>query len=104
MTAPRSPWLKLRRNPAAVLSAIILVSMALEALLGPSLAPIGAGEVTRNSFLSPSSLHLFGTDLNGRDLLYRNLLGPRISLFDGMSAASTIFILVLTQLLIADSL
>src|SRR6516164_5853302 len=87
MTDRRSPWLKLTRNPPAVLSAIILVSMTLGALLGPALAPVGAGEVTRNSFLPPSSLHLFGTDLNGRDLFYRVLLGARISLLVEIAGA-----------------
>jgi len=66
--------------------------MALWALLGPALAPTDAGEVTRNSFLPPSSQHLFGTDLNGRDLLYRVLLGARISLFVGIFGALTSFV------------
>jgi oligopeptide transport system permease protein len=92
MTEPRSPWLKLRKNPAAIVSAIVLACMALGAILGPLLAPIGAGEVTRNSFLPPSSQHLFGTDLNGRDLLYRVLLGARISLLVGVIGASISFI------------
>ena len=92
MTEPRSPWLKLRKNPAAVGSAIILACMALGAILGPLLAPAGADEVTRNSFLPPSSQHLFGTDLNGRDLLYRVLLGARISLLVGVIGASISFI------------
>ena len=92
MTEPRSPWLKLRKNPAAVASAIVLASMALGAILGPLLAPAGAGEVTRNSFLPPSSQHLFGTDLNGRDLLYRVLLGARISLLVGVIGASISFV------------
>jgi len=92
MIDPRSPWLKLRNNPAAVASAVVVLSIALGALLGPALAPIGAGEVTRNSFLPPSSRHLFGTDLNGRDLLYRVLLGARISLFVGICGALTSFV------------
>jgi oligopeptide transport system permease protein len=92
MTEPRSPWLKLRKNPAAVGSAIILACMALGAILGPLLAPAGADEVTRNSFLPPSSQHLFGTDLNGRDLLYRVLLGARISLLVGVIGASISFV------------
>jgi oligopeptide transport system permease protein len=92
MTKPRSPWLKLGKNPAAVVSAIVLASMALGAILGPLLAPVGAGEVTRNSFLPPSSQHLFGTDLNGRDLLYRVLLGARISLLVGVIGASISFV------------
>ena len=92
MSEPRSPWLKLRRNPAAVVSAIVLACVALGAVLGPLLAPAGAGEVTRNSFLPPSSQHLFGTDLNGRDLFYRVLLGARISLLVGIIGASISFV------------
>jgi peptide/nickel transport system permease protein/oligopeptide transport system permease protein len=66
--------------------------MALGAILGPLLSPAGAGEVTRNSFMPPSIQHLFGTDLNGRDLLYRVLLGARISLLVGVIGASISFV------------
>jgi len=104
MTEPRSPWLKLRKNPAAVASAIVLASMALGAILGPLLAPAGAGEVTRNSFLPPSSQHLFGTDLNGRDLLYRVLLGARISLLVGVIGASISFVVGIIYGMIAGYL
>jgi len=91
MTDPRSPWVKLRRNPAVVVSAGILFVAALAAIFGPSLLPASAGEVTRNSFLPPSHLHFFGTDLNGRDLLYRVLLGARISLLVGVTGALVSF-------------
>jgi oligopeptide transport system permease protein len=91
MTEPRSPWVKLRRNPAAVVSAAILFLAAVAAIVGPGLLPASAGEVTRNSFLPPSSQHLFGTDLNGRDLLYRVLLGARISLLVGVTGALVSF-------------
>jgi oligopeptide transport system permease protein len=91
MTEPRSPWVKLRRNPAAVVSAIILFVTALAAVFGPSLLPAGAGEVTRHSFLPPSGQHLFGTDLNGRDLLYRVLLGAQISMLVGITGALVSF-------------
>jgi oligopeptide transport system permease protein len=87
MTDLRSPWVKLRRNPAVVVSAGILLVAALAAIFGPSLLPASAGEVTRNSFLPPSSQHFFGTDLNGRDLLYRVLLGAQISLLVGVTGA-----------------
>ncbi len=91
MTEPRSAWVKLRRNPAVVISAGILVLAALAAIFGPSLLPASAGEVTRNSFLPPSQQHFFGTDLNGRDLLYRVLLGARISLLVGVTGALVSF-------------
>jgi len=86
-----SPWFKLRRNPAVVFSAGILLVAALAAVFGPSLLPASAGEVTRNSFLPPSGQHLFGTDLNGRDLLYRVLLGARISMLVGVTGALVSF-------------
>jgi oligopeptide transport system permease protein len=92
MTDPRSPWVKLRRNPAVVVSAVILLVAAIAAILGPNLLPASAGEVTRNSFLPPSTQHFFGTDLNGRDLLYRVLLGARISLLVGVTGALVSFV------------
>ena len=91
MNDARSPWFKLRRNPAVVFSAGILLVAALAAVFGPSLLPASAGEVTRNSFLPPSGQHLFGTDLNGRDLLYRVLLGARISMLVGVTGALVSF-------------
>ena len=91
MTESRSPWFKLRRNPAVVLSAGILLIAALAAIFGPSLLPASAGEVTRNSFLPPSRQHFFGTDLNGRDLFYRVLLGARISMLVGVTGALVSF-------------
>jgi oligopeptide transport system permease protein len=87
MTEYRSPWVKLSRNPAVVLSTCVLLVAALAAVFGPWLMPASAGEVTRNSFLPPSSRHLFGTDLNGRDLLYRVFIGGRISLLVGVTGA-----------------
>src|ERR1700732_3885922 len=87
MTDLRSPWGKLRRNPAVAVAAGLLLVAALAAIFGPSLLPASAGEVTRNSFLPPSSQHFCGTDLNGRDLLYRVLLGAQISLLVGVTGA-----------------
>jgi oligopeptide transport system permease protein len=87
MNDVRSPWIRLGRNPAVIASAALLLCVALGAIAGPVLAPKNAGEVTRNSFLPPSGEHLFGTDLNGRDLLYRVLLGARISLLVGVAGA-----------------
>lgn len=92
MIESRSPWAKLRRNPAAIVSGIALMVVALAAIFGPILLPAGFGEVTRNSFLPPSDQHPFGTDLNGRDLLYRVLLGARISMLVGIAGALVSFV------------
>ena len=86
------PWKKLRRNPAVVISAILLFTVSLLAIFGPAMLPRELSEVSRNSFLPPSGTHLFGTDLNGRDLLYRVLLGARISLLVGVAGALVSFL------------
>jgi peptide/nickel transport system permease protein/oligopeptide transport system permease protein len=48
--------------------------------------------VTAQSFLPPSAEHAFGTDLNGRDLFFRVLLGARISLLVGIAGAAVSFL------------
>lgn len=62
------------------------------ALFGPMLLTAQSGEVTADSFLPPSPEHAFGTDLNGRDLFFRVLLGARISLLVGIAGAGVSFV------------
>jgi len=91
MNGSRSFWKKLRRNSAVIVSTVLLLAVTISAVLGPMFLPAEFAEVTRNSFLSPSGQHLFGTDLNGRDLFYRVLLGARISLMVGIAGALVSF-------------
>ena len=101
MTSSRSPWSRLQRNPAAVLSIVILILVASSAIFGPALLPRGSGDVTRESFLPPSEVHFFGTDLNGRDLLFRVLIGARISLLVGLAGAFISFVVGIVYGMIA---
>lgn len=78
---------RLVRNPAAWISAAILLIMGLACLLGPYLLPSTLGEPGPNQYAPPSWEHPFGTDLNGRDQLYRVLAGGRISLLVGACGA-----------------
>jgi oligopeptide transport system permease protein len=100
----RSPWAKLRRNPAAITAAAILLAIAAVGIAGPELLPANSGAVSQQSFLPPSWAHPFGTDLNGRDLLYRVLLGAQISLLVGIAGASVSFLVGTTYGLIAGYL
>jgi oligopeptide transport system permease protein len=93
MVNSRSPWVKLRRNRAAMIALSGLVIVAGAAVIGPSLLPAADANVSPASFLPPSQLHPFGTDLNGRDLLYRVLLGAQISLLVGVCGAAVSFAL-----------
>ena len=76
-----------------MLSLLVLVLVAVAAGIGPSLLPATDANVTQASFLPPSQIHPFGTDLNGRDLLYRVLLGAQISLLVGVAGAVVSFAL-----------
>ena len=78
---------RVRKNPAAVLSAVFLGFMVLACVAGPFFMPSALGEPGPNQYAPPSWEHPFGTDLNGRDLLYRVLTGGRISLLVGLCGA-----------------
>ncbi|MFM8829787.1 MAG: ABC transporter permease [Spartobacteria bacterium] len=78
---------RVRKNPAAVLSAVFLAFMVLACVAGPFFIPAALGEPGPNQYAPPSREHPFGTDLNGRDLLYRVLTGGRISLLVGLCGA-----------------
>jgi peptide/nickel transport system permease protein/oligopeptide transport system permease protein len=101
MTSSRSPWRRLQRNRVAVLSIVILILIAFSAIFGPTFLPHGSGDVTRESFLPPSEAHFFGTDLNGRDLLFRVLIGARISLLVGLAGAFISFVVGIVYGMIA---
>lgn len=83
-------------GPAAVIVAVTLL-----AVLGPALLPARLGDVSRDSFLPPGPGHWFGTDLNGRDLFYRVLLGAQISLLVGAAGAAISFGVGITYGLVA---
>jgi oligopeptide transport system permease protein len=86
-TGPRNIWQRLWRRRVARTAMIVIVAMTLAAIVGPALMPAGYGQVSGAQFQPPDHAHLFGTDLNGRDLLYRVLEGARISLLVGISGA-----------------
>jgi peptide/nickel transport system permease protein/oligopeptide transport system permease protein len=78
---------RVKKNPVAVLSAAFLAFMVLCCVVGPFFLPSVLGEPGPSQYAPPSWEHPFGTDLNGRDLLYRVLTGGRISLLVGLCGA-----------------
>jgi peptide/nickel transport system permease protein/oligopeptide transport system permease protein len=62
--------------------------VATAAAIGPELFPESYREPGPRQYAPPSWQHPFGTDLNGRDVLYRVLLGARISLVVGLAGAA----------------
>lgn len=78
---------RILRRPAARVCLGILIVVAAAAAVGPSLFPESYREPGPLQYSPPTWAHPFGTDLNGRDVLYRVLLGARISLVVGLAGA-----------------
>ncbi len=94
-------WQRVRRNGRVRCSALLLGGIAMLALAGPMLLPTGYGGVSSLQFASPSWGHPCGTDLNGRDLLARILLGARLSLLVGFAGAAVSLVVGTTYGMIA---
>lgn len=78
---------RVKKNPAAVVSAAFLAFMVLACVVGPEFLSASLGDPGPKQYAPPSWEHPFGTDLNGRDVLYRVLTGGRISLLVGLCGA-----------------
>jgi peptide/nickel transport system permease protein len=78
---------RLIRNKPAMLGVVCIVVFIGAAILAPVIAPYGPleGELS-NRLQPPSSAHVMGTDLQGRDQFSRILYGAQISLQVGVSA------------------
>jgi len=76
-----------RRDPLLIVCALFLLGVVLMAFIGIQFTGYTYDQISDASLLKPSRLHLFGTDLNGHDLLTRTLYGAQISLV--VAAAAT---------------
>ena len=78
---------QLAKNKLAVAGLIVVVILFALALLAPYIAPYPPGDIdTTNILMPPSRVHLFGTDILGRDVLSRMIYGSRVSLSVGFVA------------------
>ncbi len=75
------------KNSSVIVPAGILATILMAVTIGPMFLPSTYGEPSPLSFSPPSVRHPFGTDLNGRDLLYRVLTGGRVSMLVGLCGA-----------------
>ncbi len=76
-------------NNLAVVASYVLFVLFIIVFLAPILAPFdpyAISDVVHTRYQPPSSIHPFGTDALGRDLLSRALFGGRISLSIGIIA------------------
>ena len=85
---------RLLKNKAAMVGAIILFLLIGCAILAPIIAPYSYSFQNLDLGASPpSSEHLLGTDILGRDLLSRILYGARISLLVGFVATGVALVI-----------
>lgn len=81
---------RLRRNPAAIVGALIVLAFVVVAAIAPLLAPYEpgtgewAGQVTPGKVPGPSDEHVLGLDSFGSDMLTQLLYGARQSLVYGV--------------------
>jgi len=100
-TAGPGAWNKLRRDPKVLVSAALLALVIIAAIAGLWAFPESHRGVGNQQFSPPSWLHPFGTDLNGRDVLYHTLEGARISLLVGICGALVSFVIGTTYGMVA---
>jgi peptide/nickel transport system permease protein len=89
----KDAWLRLRRNPGAIVGFVLVAIFVVVAIFAPLIAP--ADPRTQNLSLiqegccpGPSAEHLLGVDELGRDELTRIVYGARYSLLIGFVAVS----------------
>ncbi len=80
-TGRLSSWRLLARNPVTLLSAVVLVVVAVVAVAANWIVPYGINDVdVPNALQPPSGSHWFGTDELGRDVLSRVLVAVQASM------------------------
>ena len=79
-----SAWRRFLRSRSAVLGAALLLAWIAIAIFAPFLVPYDPTETVNMARRPPTGEHWFGTDLLGRDLFSRVLLGAQISLTLGL--------------------
>ncbi len=81
-------WVRLRKNKAAVVCAVIILIIAIMSAVVPSVSKYTYYDTDySNKIAQPSRDHPFGTDLFGRDQWVRVWYGTGISLLIGLAAA-----------------
>ncbi|WP_162909691.1 ABC transporter permease [Aggregatilinea lenta] len=83
-------WRQFRRHKLAVISAVLLILLALVAIFADQIIPYDPNAIdaayARGRPQPPTADHIFGTDNYGRDYFSRAVIGLRISLFVAVSA------------------
>lgn len=87
-------WNKVRKNPAAMVSMVVVVLLLVLSFISPYICKYGWAEINiRSQFQGPSAEHLLGCDEIGRDILSRVLYGAKYTMSIGIIATAVSFTL-----------
>ncbi len=90
----KDAWRILKRNKVAMTALVVLIIITLCAIIIPMVSPFAYDQQLRNETRqAPSLRHPMGTDMHGRDVLVRLMMGTRISLLVGL--VSTFIVLII---------
>ena len=90
----KDAWRRLKQNKIAMVALVVIIAFLLFAFIGPYLSPYTYDQQIRgDENLTPCFKHPFGTDLHGRDLLVRVMIGSRISLIIGIGSALIVLLI-----------
>ena len=79
-------WRRLKKNPIAMFSLVLLFLCLLMVIFAPSLRGLDYISInSKTKYLEPNSTYWFGTDNLGRDLFSRVWVGARVSLIVAMA-------------------
>jgi len=97
-TRQRSLWgdayHRLIQNRLAIVALVVIACLVVVAIVAPIVAPYSPTAQSYTDILSrPTSKHLMGTDLLGRDTLSRLMHGARISLSVGIFTQAIVFVI-----------
>lgn len=90
----RDAWRRLKKNRAAVASAVVLVLLLLVCIIQPEITahPYDKAALVKGA-QPPSAEHWLGTDDHGRDLFSRLAFGGRVSFAVGLVATAISFVI-----------
>jgi peptide/nickel transport system permease protein len=88
LTLGQLTWRRFRRHKMAIFGAVVLILLFLYSSVGSLILSEKFSNYTDTSLRlqAPSSVHPFGTDVVGRDILARTIYGGQISLLIGLTA------------------
>jgi peptide/nickel transport system permease protein len=94
-------WSRLRHDRKALVSLVVLASLAFVAVFGPLLTPYDPTAQEFDFLQAPSAAHPMGTDSLGRDVLSRVIAGARVSAMVGLGVAAVGMVIGVTLGLVA---